>query len=664
MESANLTPWRRNSACAPPAAAVRAIARGRPQAIVSGSLLDRVGFRLLNSRLDMKKRPKRKQATNSPNASGKSRPPGRIRIWRIVAASAGIAAAVVVGLAIRSTPERSDTSSAYVPRPKSTLTFNKDIAPVIFQHCAPCHRPGQSAPFDLLSYSDVKRRADQIVEVTEKRFMPPWLPEHGYGDFIGERRLTGDEIGIVKQWVAEGTAEGRTGDLPPLPKWPEGWELGRPDLIAALPSAYTLSPDGKDVYRNFVVPIPNTERRYVRAVEFHPGNNKVVHHAFIEIDSTRQSRHLTDRVSPPAFDGMLVPDSVQMPGGQMLGWQPGKPPYASPDGLSWVLEPNSDLVLQLHMQPSGKAETVQSAVGLYFTEKPPTNTPFRINLRRYNIDIPPGAKDYAIENLYVLPVDVHLLRILPHTHYLGKELQGYAILPDGTKKWLLLIKNWDFNWQGDYRYKEPVFLPKGTTLAMHFTYDNSVGNPRNPNHPPKRVRYGLQTTDEMGELWFQVLASDTVVRETLSRDFFVKLTQDAIEGNEFLLQINPQDSEAHMKLGSAFFSQGRTDQALAHLRAAIQLRPDHSEAHYQLGTIYLRQNSLDQARREFETVVRLKPDDYQAHGSLGFIFLQQKNLEQAEFYIENALRINSNDPIALANLERVHKAKNAAQRRN
>jgi tetratricopeptide repeat protein len=612
----------------------------------------------------MKKRNRRKNATNPREVAAQPEVPKKRQLWPIGLALAGLVSAIVAGLALRSTPAKRGDSPAYVPRPQGTVTFNKDIAPVILHNCAPCHRPGQSAPFTLLSYEEVRKKSALIAEVIEKRYMPPWLPEHGYGDFTGERRLTEDQIGVIKQWVAEGTAEGRTTDLPPAPKWPEGWELGEPDLVVALPSAYTLPPDGKDVYRNFLVPIPNTGRRYVRAVEFHPGNNKVVHHAFIEIDDTRQSRHLADSVSPPAFDGMSLPESVQMPGGQMLGWQPGKPPYVSPDGLSWVLEPNSDLVLQLHMQPSGKPETVQSAVGLYFTEKPPTNTPFRINLLRYTIDIPPGAKDYAIENKYVLPVDVHLLRILPHTHYLGKELQGYAILPDGIKKWLLLIRNWDFNWQGDYRYNEPVFLPKGTTLAMHFTYDNSADNPNNPNQPPKRVRYGLQTTDEMGELWFQVLARDGADREKLSRDFFVKLTQDSIQGNEFLLQTNPQDSEAHLKLGSALFAIGRPAQAITHLRAAIQFRPDSSEAHYQLGTVYLRQNRLDEARREFEAVVNLKPDDFQAHGSLGFIFLQQKNLEQAEFYLENALRINPNDPIARANLERVRKAKSASTGRN
>src|SRR5439155_413728 len=337
---------------------------------------------------------------------------------------------------------------------------------------------------------------------------------------------------------------------------------------------------------------------------------------------------------------------------QMLGWQPGKPPYVSPEGLSWVLEPNSDLVLQLHLHPSGKPESVRSAVGIYFTDKPPTNTAFRINLQRYTIDIPAGAKEYAIENRYVLPVDVDLLRILPHTHYLGKELQGYAILPDGAPKWLILIKNWDFNWQGDYRYAQPVFLPKGTTLVMHFTYDNSADNIHNPSQPPRRVKYGLQTTDEMGELWFQALPRNAADRETLAKDHFLKLAQDAVEENQARLQTNPQDADAQLRLGSALYALGRATEALDHLRTATQLRPDDNSVHYQLGFIYLQQNRLEEARREFETVLRLKPDDFQASGNLGFVYLRQGNLDQAEVYFENTLRINPNDPVARANLAR------------
>ncbi len=612
----------------------------------------------------MKKRSKPGQAAEPRPVSAPTRTAKKRRLGRSGFALAAVASAVVVGMALRFALAKRESVPAYVPRPAGTVSFAKDVAPILFQHCAPCHRPGQSAPFSLLSYEEVKKKGRLIGDVTERRYMPPWLPEHGYGKFAGERWLSGAEIGLIKQWLDEGAIEGKAADLPPLPKWPDSWELGQPDLVVSLPSEYPLAPDGKDVYRNFLVPIPTRERRFVQAVEFHPGNNKVVHHAFIEIDDTRQSRRLADAVKPPGFDGMQLPESVQMPGGQMLGWQPGKPPYVSPDGLSWVLEPDSDLVLQLHMHPSGKPEAVRSAVGFYFTSQPPTQTAFRINLQRYTIDIPAGAKDYSIENRYVLPVDVDLLRILPHAHYLGKELQGYALLPNGTKQWLIRIKNWDFNWQGDYRYAEPVALPKGTTLVMHFTYDNSADNIHNPNRPPKRVQYGLQTTDEMGELWFQALPRNAADREILAKDHFLKLARDAVEGNQLRLRRNPEDADALLKLGSALYALGRTAEALDHLRAVAQLRPDDNTVHYQLGSIYLRQNRLNEAKKEFETVLRLKPDDFQACGSLGFVYLRQGNLDQAELCFEKTLRLNPEDPIARASLARVRQAKETARPRN
>ena len=608
----------------------------------------------------MKRRTHRKPARRAGGPSDEAGPPStrkpRFIAWAVVA----FAAATLAAVGIRSWPAASGRSSS--AHPPGTLTFNKDIAPIIFENCAPCHRPGQAGPFSLLSYQEVRKRAKSIGDVTGRGYMPPWLPEPGYGQFAGERRLSAEQTGMIAQWVAEGAVEGRATDLPPLPRWPEGWTLGQPDLIVPLPSAYALAAEGKDVYRNFVVPIPTTERRYVRAVEFHPGNNKVVHHAFIETDATRQARHLVDQASPPGFDGMQLPDSVQMPTGQMLGWQPGKPPYVSPEGLSWALEPRSDVILQLHLHPSGKPESVLPAVGFYFTDRPPTNSPFRINLLRFLIDIPAGAKDYAIENRYVLPVDVDVIRVNPHTHYLGKELQGYALLPDGTRKWLLWIKNWDFNWQGDYRYAEPVHLPKGTTLVMHFTYDNSADNIHNPSQPPRRVRFGLQTTDEMGELWFQVLARNAADRELLGRDFFLKFTRDAAEENEALLRSDPADAAAHTRLGVALLVLGRPAEAVNHLRAAVQLRPDDDEAHSSLGGIFIRQNRLEEARAEFETVARLKPGDYQAQGALGSIFLMQGKFAEARHYYETALRINPDDPIARANLDRVRQAEAAKNR--
>jgi tetratricopeptide (TPR) repeat protein len=538
----------------------------------------------------------------------------------------------------------------YVPRPKQTLTFTKDVAPIVFENCSGCHRPEQTAPFSLLSYDQVKKRARQIVDLTASGLMPPWPPERGYGRFKDERRLSADQVGILRQWCEEGGVEGRPQDLPRLPAWPSGWRSGEPDLVVTMPMVYTLPAEGKDVYRNFVFPIPNSALRFVKGVEFRPGNARVVHHAFINVDETRQSRRLAQKQEPPGFDGMDLPDSAVMPAGQLLGWQPGKTGYRVSEGLSWLLRPNTDLVLQMHMQPTGKPETVQPSIGFYFSDQAPTNFPFRIRLLNFELNVPPGEANYVAESSYVLPVDVSLLRVNPHAHYLGKDLQGYALLPNGEKRWLLWIKNWNFNWQGDYQYAEPVALPKGAKLVMRYTYDNSTNNIRNPNQPPQWVRHGPNTTDEMAALGFQALAHNEEDRQALAKDSIEKLVKLSMSYDQFLLRLNPNDVMAHVKLARILASQGKLDQALNHLRTALQTKPDDDKAHYELGYIYILQNRLSQADVEFQTVIQLNPADAQAYGNLGLIALKEKRLEQAQSYLETALRLNPDDQVARRNL--------------
>jgi predicted negative regulator of RcsB-dependent stress response len=550
-------------------------------------------------------------------------------------------------------PESRETAPQSGSGKKSTFTFNRDVAPLVFGHCASCHHPGQSAPFNLLNYTDVKKHAKQVAEVVEKRYMPPWLPEKGHGEFADDRSLSDEQINVFRRWFAEGMAEGAAADLPPPPKWTEGWQLGTPDLVVKLPQAYRLGPDGKDVYRNFVFPIPTPERKYVRAVEFQPGNWKVVHHAFINVDPTRFSRRRAEKENPPGFDGMVLTETARMPGGQFLGWQPGKVPRFSQDGQAWVLETNTDLVLQLHLHPSGKPETIQPAVGFYFTQERPTNMAFRINLNPLIIDIPAGMKGYEIEDAYVLPIDVNLVGVSPHAHYLAKRMEGDAVLPDGTKQDLILIKDWDFNWQGDYRYARPIFLPAGTKLAMHFTYDNTAENIRNPNQPPKRVKYGLQTTDEMGELWFQVLPCNPAERAKLGQDFYGHLATTTANYNEHVVKENPEDAEAHTRAGRAEFYLGKVTEALDHFNAAVAANPNYDRAFYELGFVYLHQNKLSEARKAFERVIQLNPQDYEAQGSLGAIYLQEGNPAAARPHLEAALQINPDDAIARQNLERI-----------
>ena len=541
----------------------------------------------------------------------------------------------------------------HVPRAKGALTFTKDVAPIVFRNCAGCHRPNQSAPFSLLTYQETRKHARQIADVTARRYMPPWPPEPGYGDFADERRLTSEQIGILQQWAAEGAIEGKLSDLPAPPGWSEGWQLGQPDLVVEMPQSYTLPAEGKDVYRNFVFPIPVSATRYVKGVEFRPGNARVVHHAFINIDETRQSRRLAEKQNPPGLDGMELPESAIMPGGQLLGWQPGKMPSMVSEGLSWVLKPETDFVLQLHMHPSGKPELVKPAIALYFTDQAPTAVPFRIKLARFDFELPAGEPNSLVEQSYVLPVEVAVLRVLPHAHYLGKDLQGYAELPSGEKRWLIRIKDWDFNWQGDYKCAHPVVLPKGAKLVMRYIYDNSTNNVRNPNHPPKVVRHGLQTTDEMAGLVFQAVARNAEDRSVLAKDYFEYFVQVSMDYYRFRLRLNPDDGEAHMKLGRALASQGLRNEGIIHLLSAVRINPKDDKAHYELGYNYIVQDRLVEAYEEFQTVVKLNPDDYQAFGNLGLICLTQGRLADAGVYLETALRLNPDDPIARKNLARL-----------
>ncbi|HUS35303.1 MAG TPA: tetratricopeptide repeat protein [Verrucomicrobiae bacterium] len=543
----------------------------------------------------------------------------------------------------------------HAPKPveiTGPVTYSKHIAPILFDNCATCHRPNGSAPFELLSYDDARKRAKDIARVTAKRLMPPWQPEHGYGEFENERRLTDLQIATIAKWVEQQTPEGNLAEAPPAPQFNNEWQLGQPDLIVQ-PSPYTLPADGKDIYYNFVVPIPISANKYVAAVELLSGN-PAVHHAFINVDETRAARRLGAKNNPPGFLGMDTPESTSMPGGQLLGWQPGKIPTLNPPGLAWILRTNTDLVLQAHMNPTGKPESVAPKLGFYFTDQPPTNTSFRIRLTSLQLDIPAGESNYVTEQTYTLPVDVNLVRVGAHAHYLAKDMQGYAILPSGEKKRLLWIKDWDFKWQGDYKYKQPVFIPKGSKLALRFTYDNSTNNIRNPFNPPRRTVWGLNTTDEMGELYFQALPPNRDDYKTLASDYSRDFLRVSMDFYRHRLALNPNDAEFHQRLGRACAAIGKLDEGATHLHEAIRLDPKNDLAHFDLGSIYLRKNMANEAYREFLTTTQLNPEDGQAFGSLGIICAQTGRLDEARQHFNAALRINPEDALALRYIQKLN----------
>jgi tetratricopeptide (TPR) repeat protein len=395
----------------------------------------------------------------------------------------------------------------------------------------------------------------------------------------------------------------------------------------------------------------------VRAVEFRPGNWKVVHHAFFKFDPTRESRRRDDADPEPGFEGIHAALSAQPPPGHFLSWQPGKIVSTNEDGLAWRLEAGSDLVIEMHLRPTGKPEQLQSEVGFYFTDQAPSKTPLKIWLNSYAMDIPPGKKDFVLEQSYRLPADADVLAVLPHAHYLGKQLQARVTLPDGTKKWLIDIKEWDFNWQGDYRYAHPLFLPEGTIIEMRYTYDNSADNPRNQRQPPQRVRYGLQSSDEMGELWLQLLPRTAEGLTRIRHDSESRLLEDSIAYNQYLLRLDPRDAKAAVAIGRAMLLQGRAGEAVEQFQKAAQMQPGYDEPHYYLGVAFRVQNKIDPARTEFETALRLNPGNSKAHGNLGMIFAEQGDAKMAESHFRDALRIDPGDSLARNALDELLKTR-------
>lgn len=450
------------------------------------------------------------------------------------------------------------------------VTFTRDVAPIVYRHCAPCHRPDGVAPFALLTYPDVARRARQIAAITARREMPPWKPAAGYGEFEGERRLDEEEIAVLARWAGAGAPEGDPADLPPASVPARGWQLGEPDLVVRAREPVVVPAEGPDVFTSVRVPTGIGSVRFVRGLELRPGGRHLVHHAMVRLAlAPGQGARAAEG---PALGGMLAgAEDAASPGGHVLGWAPGYAPYRAPDGMPWRLEPGVDLVLELHLRPAGDEQVVQPEIGLFFTDTPPSRTPFGLQLGSYTIDIPPGRTDYAIEDRYVLPVDVEVHTIYPHAHYLGKDLRAWAVLPDGSRRELIRIPDWDFNWQNAYRYRPSVVLPRGSEIRMRYVYDNSASNPRNPIRPPVRVRYGGRSSDEMGNLWLQVVTRQPEDLATLERDYVVKSALRIADAYERLRREQLASAAIERGLGTAPLQAGRADAALTHLQAAHAL---------------------------------------------------------------------------------------------
>jgi hypothetical protein len=447
-------------------------------------------------------------------------------------------------------------------------TFNKDIAPILYENCATCHRPGEVAPFSLLTYQVAAKRASLVATVTKKRYMPPWKPEPGYGNFDHVRALTDDQIARIQEWAAAGAPEGDTADKPVVPTFPTGWQAGEPDQVLKFSAPYTVRADGPDQFRCFVLPMNLTKESYVSGAEFRPGNARIVHHALIFLDSTGTARKLAAASGGgyPCFGGPGFSGA-----GLLVGWAPGYTPLPAEPALSQAVRPGTDVVIQIHYHPSGKPEEDQSSIGLKFSGPPTKGRALLLVMNRY-LDIPAGESHYVVKGSVTVPQDAELWGITPHAHYLATDMKVDARLPDGTVMALIRIKDWDFNWQGQYRYKQPIKLPKGTKIELEYVYDNSAGNPHNPSHPPVRVRFGEQTKDEMALAFLGLVLPSPEDVQPFQRAVVLQYVEDFVRLTENLNDLPPEIPQAmagRLRLALALFDQDHDGKLNAAERANL-----------------------------------------------------------------------------------------------
>jgi hypothetical protein len=398
---------------------------------------------------------------------------------------------------------RSDNSSRF--------SFARHIAPLIYGNCSKCHQPQAVAPFSLLSYEDVVKHAAQIRVVVEHRLMPPWKPTHGYADFRDEQRLTIHEINMLREWIDTGMQLGPVSELPDPPINQEGWQLGRPDLVLEVAEPFDVSADGPDIYQYFVLPTNLLEDRLVEAIEYQPGNARVVHHASFRYDDAGNARELDRQFAGPGYQrfggwGFRT-------GGTLGGWAMGVVPQRMPIGFGRPIKSGSDLVIQTHYHPSGKPETDQARVGIHFAPRSTKRRVAELFVANMNLHIPPNKRHHVHHASYVVPCNTTLYSVLPHAHLLARQVRAWAVEPANLSPTgkpreipLIEIEDWDFNWQGDYTYREPIRLRQGTVIHLEFTFDNSGFNPLNPHQIPRWIHWGEDSAQEMAVCFFDVTA--------------------------------------------------------------------------------------------------------------------------------------------------------------
>lgn len=396
---------------------------------------------------------------------------------------------------------------------QNRLTYYENIQPIIAKNCAVCHRPGGIGPFNLVTYKDVAKRAEFVAKVTQIRYMPPFPADRNFQHYANERSLTEAEIEIIQQWVAQGSIEGnerrakgkgQKADTRMNDPVLIGMTSNRPpDLTLKMQNAFTVSNKGEEEFRYFHIPTGLKEDVMIEAIEFVPGNRKVVHHSRVMVDTSGRMAGLEgmDGSDPKLAEFQRIPMADEF----LYGWVPGNDRIQFPDGVAKKIKANSNLILYMHYSPSATFQTDQSMINLYFAKKPVEREVKSLILHEQQITNPPflikaNEKATFYMSLGPLKEDISAISILPHMHYLGKTFKSFSITPDGDLVPFIKIDNWDFNWQMTYQFDSLLRVPKGGVILAEASYDNTEGNPLNPFKPARDTTFGWNTTSEMMEM--------------------------------------------------------------------------------------------------------------------------------------------------------------------
>ncbi|HLJ46947.1 MAG TPA: hypothetical protein VKU01_13110 [Bryobacteraceae bacterium] len=386
----------------------------------------------------------------------------------------------------------------------ATPTFSKDVAPILYKNCASCHRAGEIAPMSLLTYEQTRPWAKSIREMVMRGQMPPWHAAEPRGTFSNDRRLTDNDKKTLVAWIDGGAPEGNPKDLPPQPKFTEGWEIGTPDLVLSMSKPYSVPASGTIAYQYFTIPTNFTEDKWVQAIEVRPGTRRVVHHILVfarEPGKTpRDAAFVTvvPRTPPPANrDGNGAPQNRNgSPGTLIATTAPGTNALIFEPGSALKIAAGSTLLFQVHYTANGTAATDESSVGMIFAKAPPQREIHTSAFLNHLLKVPAGSTDQAVDSAIEFTEDTHITALFPHTHLRGKGWEYRLIYPDGRSQVVLSVPQYDFNWQTYYVFATPLSVPKGSRLEATAHYDNSVNNKWNPD-PKVDVRWGEQTWQEM-----------------------------------------------------------------------------------------------------------------------------------------------------------------------